>query len=131
MHASGRIAFGHFLMDDATTSSHPLHIARRYRTAVAHAVAMLDRARQNVGDCLDPAMRMPREAGEIILGNIVAKVIQQEERIEVLRIPETESAAQMYARPFGRWLGLDDALDRTNRHRRLPSQGYTTLDVAV
>ena len=55
---------------------------------------MLDRARQDVGDRLDAAMRMPGKAGEIILRPIVAEIVEQQERIGLGRIAEAEGAAQ-------------------------------------
>jgi hypothetical protein len=35
-------------------------------------------------------MRMPGEAGEIVGGNIVAKIVEQEKRIEVGCVAESE-----------------------------------------
>ena len=74
--------------------------------AIAHAVAVLHGSGQHVGDRLDPAMRMPREAGQVILRNVVAEVVQQQKRVEVGGIAEAERAAQMHARAFERRLGL-------------------------
>ena len=38
---------------------------------------------EHVGDGLDAAMRMPREAGQIVVRVVVAEVVEQQERIEV------------------------------------------------
>jgi hypothetical protein len=67
---------------------------------VAHAVAVLDSPGENVGDGLDPAMRVPRKARQIIRGNVVAEVVEKEERVELGGVAETERAAQMHARTF-------------------------------
>ena len=67
---------------------------------IAHAVAVVDRSGKNVGDGLDAAVRMPWEACEIILGNVVAKVVEQQERIEVGGVAEAERAAQVNAGAF-------------------------------
>ena len=81
---------------------------------------MIDLAGKHVSDRLDAAMRMPREAREILFGIVVAEVVQQQERIELLGVAEAEGAAQMHARSFERGLGLDDLLHRTDGHGTLP-----------
>ena len=50
---------------------------------ISHAIAVVHGSRENVRDGLDAAMRMPREAGEIIVGNIVAKIVEKKKGIEV------------------------------------------------
>ena len=95
---------------------HPLHVARRDGAAVAHAVAVLHRSGQHVGDRLDAAVRMPGKAGQVVLGNVVAEIVEQQKRIEVGGIAESKRAAQMHARAFERRLGFDESLDRSNRH---------------
>ena len=77
VHAAGRIALGHFLMDDAAAGGHPLHVAGGDGAVVAHAVAVFDGAGEDVGDGLDAAMRMPGEAGEIVFGDVVAEIVEQ------------------------------------------------------
>src|SRR5205807_7779842 len=64
----------------------------------------------------DPAMRMPREPSQIILGNVVAEIVQEKEWIEVGCIAESESAAKMHAGAFERRLGLDESLYGSNGH---------------
>ena len=107
MHPARLVALRHLLMDDAAARRHPLHVARGDGAAVAHAVAVLDGSREHVGDGLDAAVRMPGKAGQIVLGNVVAEIVQQQERIEVGRVAEAERAAQMDARAFQRRLGLE------------------------
>jgi hypothetical protein len=68
---------------------------------------------------------MPRcgchgKSREVLLGVVVAEVVQQQEWIELLGVAEAEGAAQVHARPFERGLGLDDFLHRTNGHDTLP-----------
>ena len=103
-------------MDDAAPRGHPLDIAGGDGAAVAHAVAVLDGPGEDVGNGLDPAMRMPRESGQIILRDIIAKIIEQEERVELGRVAEAERAAQMHARAFEGWLGLDQPLNGSHGH---------------
>jgi hypothetical protein len=43
---------------------------------------------------------MPRKSGAIVFRTIVAEVVEQEERIELARIPEAEGAPQLHARAF-------------------------------
>src|SRR5271169_6742211 len=116
MHAAGRIALRHFLVNDAAAGSHPLHVACGDCAVVAHAVSVFDGSGEDVCDRLDAAMRMPGKAGEVILGNVVAKIVEQEERIELMRVAEAEGTAQMHSGTFERGLGLDEALDGSNGH---------------
>ena len=116
MHPARLVALRHLLMNNAAARRHPLHVSGGDSAAVTHAVAMLHRSRQHIRDCLDPAMRMPRKSGEIVFGNVVAKIIEQQKRVEVLSISEAESAAQVHARAFKRWLRLNDSLHWSNRH---------------
>ncbi len=119
MHPPGIVALGHLLMNDAAARRHPLDVAGPDRAMIAHAVAMLHRSRQNIGDGLDPAMRMPGKAREIILRHVVAEIIQQQKRIEVGSIAETKGAPQMHPGAFQRWFGFDQPLNRSNRHEFL------------
>ena len=116
VHAAGGIALGHFLMNDAAAGGHPLHVAGGDGAAVAHAVAVLDGAGEDVGDGLDAAMRMPGEAGQVVLRDVVAEIVEQEERIEVGGVAETERAAQMDAGAFEGGLGFDQTFDGSNGH---------------
>src|SRR5205823_5528272 len=83
VHASVLVAFGHFLVQNAAASRHPLHIAGGHLALVAQAIAMLDRTGQHVGDGLNPTMRMPRKSSQVVLRILIAKVIQQEKWIEL------------------------------------------------
>src|SRR5205814_214330 len=101
---------------------HPLDFARRDGAAVSETVTMLDRSRENVRDRFNPAVRMPRETCEVILRNVVAEVIQQEERVEVGRVAEAEGSTQMHAGPFTSGLGFNQSFNRSNRHAANISQ---------
>ena len=108
MHAALRIALGHLLVQNAAARRHPLHVAGGHLALVAQAVAVLDRTGQHIGDRLDPAMRMPGKSRQIIFRILVAEIIQQQERIEILGLAEAEGALQLYARAFDRRLRLND-----------------------
>src|SRR5204863_460113 len=92
-----------------------------HAAAIAEAVAMLHRSRQHVGDRFDPAVRMPRKPGEVVVGVVVAEIVEQQKRIKVVRVTEAKSAAQLDARTFGRRSGLDNTLDWSNGHTLLAS----------
>src|SRR5258708_8779602 len=85
MHRPWVIAHGHLLMNDLAACGHPWHIDGCDRAAISHAVSMLHAPGKNVRDSFDPAMGMPWETRQIILRHIIAEVVQQEERVEVLR----------------------------------------------
>ena len=116
MHAALRVALRHLLMHDPAARGHPLHVAGGERAAIAEAVAVIDVAGEHVGDRLDAAVRMPRKPGAIVVGTIVAEIVEQQERIEVAGFAEAEGAMQLHARAFHGGLRFDDAFDGTNGH---------------
>ena len=120
MHAALRVAARHLLMHDAAARRHPLHVARAEHALVAEAVAVIDLAGQHISDRLDAAMRMPGKAGLVLVGIVVAEIVQQQERIELLGVAEAEGAAQMHAGAFHGRLGLDDLLHGTDGHDTSP-----------
>jgi len=56
------------------------------------------------------------ESGEIVLRNIVAEVVEQQEWVKLGSASEPESAAKMHSGAFASWLGFDQPLYGTNRH---------------
>ena len=119
MHAARLIALGHFLVDDASARRHPLNVAGGDGSAVAHAVAVLDSSREDIGDGLDTAVGMPGKAGQVIVRNIVAEIVEQQERIEIGCVAKTECAPEMNARAFQGGFGFDELLDGSNGHTGL------------
>ena len=100
MHLANRITLRHFLVDDALACCHPLYVACADGAMIAQAVGVLDGAGQNVGDGLDATVRVPGKTGQIILWNVIAEIVQQQERVELGGVAEAERAAQMHARVF-------------------------------
>jgi len=68
-------------------------------------------------------VRMPRKASEIILWNIVPKIIQQQKGIKFRSVTESKRPVQMNASALASRLGFDETLDWTNRHDRPPKVG--------
>src|SRR6059036_1770116 len=126
MHAAGMITLRHFLVDDPAARRHPLDIARRNGAAVAHAVAMVHRSCEDVGDGLDAAMRVPGKACQIIFWNVIAEVIEEKKRIEVGSITEAKCTAQVHACAFQSRLRGDNLLNRSEGHWSFLSAAYTT-----
>src|SRR2546422_5400986 len=93
VHASLRVAARHLLMEDPAARGHPLHVTGPKGSLVSEAVAVVDRPREDVGDGFDPAMGVPGEPREVVLGNLVAKVVEQEKGIELFCVAEAERAA--------------------------------------
>ena len=77
---------------------------------------MFDLAGEDVCDGLDAAMRVPWEAGAIVVRVLVAKVVEEQKRIELVRLAEPERALQLHARAFDVRLGMVDALHGPDRH---------------
>ncbi len=67
MHPARKVSLKIPLMDDAAARSHPLNVAGRDGTAVAHAIAVLNSSRQDIRD------EGATEPSQIILGNVVAE----------------------------------------------------------
>jgi hypothetical protein len=67
---------------------------------------MFNRAGENVGDCLDPPMRVPGKPGKIMGRSIAAKIIQKKEWIIIGSIAEAESPPEVDARSLHGRLGF-------------------------
>src|SRR5450755_335131 len=117
MHASGVVALRHLLVDDSSPRSHPLDVTGGDGASVPHAVAVLDGPGEDVCDRLDAAVGMPWKAGEIVLRNIIAEVIEEEKRIEVGGVVESKGSPQMHARAFERRFCFNESLNRPDGHR--------------
>jgi hypothetical protein len=61
---------------------------------------MLHLAFEHIGDGLDAAMGMPGEALDVVLGDVAAEIIEQQERVGHRRIVETEGALKMHTGTF-------------------------------
>ena len=120
VHAALRVALRHLLMHDAAACGHPLHVAGAEHAAIAEAVAVLHRAIQDIGDGLDAAMRMPGEAGEIVLRVVVAEIVEQQKRIGLGSLAETKGAAQLDAGAFHGGRRLRDAFHGSDGHGTFP-----------
>ena len=77
MHAPLWIALGHLLMENTAAGGHPLHVTSGHGPSVPEAVVVVDGTGEYVGDRLDAAMGMPREAGEVVVRVFVAEVVEQ------------------------------------------------------
>ena len=114
--AANLLKAGHHVRawDKATEPLRELERAGAEIAAVAKAVAMLDGARQDVGDRLDPAVRVPGEPGQVVLGPLVAEVVEQQERVEFTGGAEPECAAQVHTCALERGLRLRHPLHRAD-----------------
>ena len=76
VHPAVAVAFWHFLVENAASSCHPLHVASGHFSFIAQAVTVLDRPGQNVGDGFDAAVWMPGKSGAVIVRIIVTEIVQ-------------------------------------------------------
>jgi hypothetical protein len=58
-------------------------------------------------------MRVPRESLEVVLGMLIAEVVEEEERIEVFGFAEAKGALEADACPFEGWLGRQNFSHRS------------------
>ncbi len=119
VHPPGPVALRHLLVEDAAPGGHPLHVAGPERAPVAQAVAVLDRAREHVRDGLDAAVRVPGKAGEVVLRPVVAEVVEQQERVELLGVAEPERPSQAHPGALDRRNRAGESLHRTDGHAAL------------
>src|SRR5512143_3057098 len=103
LHDTVVVSLRHFLVDDAASRGHPLHISRRDDALVAHAVAVLDIALKDVGDRLDAAVGVPGKSLDVSVGVRVSEVIEQEERVEERDLAVSEYPPQMDPRTLDCW----------------------------
>ncbi len=75
---------------------------------VAQTVAVLDRTGEDVSYGFNTAVRVPWKSRDIIAGIVVAEIVQQEKRIEILGFAEAEGALQLDPRAFDGRLRLND-----------------------
>ncbi len=113
MHPPALIPFRHLLMDNAAARGHPLDVPRPDGPAVPHAVGMFHIARQHIRNGFDSPVRMPRKALEILRRNVGAKIVQQQERVEIGSIAEAKRTAQMDTGAFTRRLRFNQAFHGT------------------
>src|SRR4029453_4803706 len=106
-------------MQDAAARRHPLHIARAHLAAVAEAIAMFDAASQDVCDRFDATVWMPREPREIRVGIVVAKIVEEQKRIEVAGGSEPECPPQRHTGALNRRNGLPYVFYRSKCHGNL------------
>src|SRR4029077_63400 len=59
----------------------------------------------------------PREPGKIVGRPVIAEIVEQQKRIRLCGVAETECTPQSDARTFDGWLRLHDAFDGTDGHR--------------
>jgi hypothetical protein len=112
MHLTDLVAFGHFLVNDASARHHPLDIALPNSAAVSQTIRMFNGAGQDVRDGLDTPVRVSGKAGEVVIGNVVSEVIQEQERIELGRVAEPESPAQTHPGTFQGGLRFNQSSNR-------------------
>ena len=79
-------------------------------------VAVLHLALQEVGDRLEPAVRVRRKALEVVVGIVRGKFIEHEKRVEPRELAGAEAATQLDARAVGGGQGFNDALDGALGH---------------
>src|SRR3954454_25357990 len=100
-------------MNNPASSRHPLNFPSFNGAVIAQTVTMLDCPCKHIGNGLDPAMRMPGKSGQVVFRNVVPKIVEQKERIEIRSVAEAESTAQMHPGAFASWFGTNQSLHRS------------------
>src|SRR5215467_14485875 len=114
VHPAARISLRHFLVEYAASGRHPLYVSGPKGPLVAQAVAVIHSAGQHIRDGLDAPMGVPGKSGAVVLGTIVAEVIQQEEWVEIARIAESKGSVEFHPRSLNGGRGFYDPLHWPN-----------------
>jgi hypothetical protein len=99
VHLPPGVSQRHLLMQDARPRRHPLDRARAQLARVAEAVGVFHGAFEDIGDRLDPPMRVPREALAVEHRVVIAEIVEQQERVELGGVLEPEGAVQVTPAP--------------------------------
>src|SRR5258708_29950858 len=129
VHPAARVSLRHLLVEDAASGRHPLDVSGPEAPAVAQTVAVINRAGQHIRDGLNAAMRVPWKSGAVVLGTIVAEVVQQKERVEIAGVAEAKGTVEFHPRSLDGWRGRYDPLHRPNRHRIIFLKNRTVANV--
>ena len=87
-----------------------VRVAGADHAVIAQAVAVRHRALQHVGDGFDAAVRVPRKAGQIVVGPVRAEVVEEQERVDVVQRRGGDAALEAHAGALDDRLRGDDAL---------------------
>src|SRR3990170_4672736 len=82
-HAALYVALRHLLVDDVAPRGHPLDVPRSDVALVAQAVSVLHIPPEDVGDRLDPPVRVPGKTREILRGVLRTEVVEQQKGIKL------------------------------------------------
>jgi hypothetical protein len=82
-------------VDDPAARGHPLNIPGFNRPFVSHAVPVFHFSVKNIGDRLDPPVRMPGEPPQVIGRVVRMKVVQKKERVQLGDLLVAEGPFQM------------------------------------
>ena len=124
------VAARHLLVDDAAAGGHPLDVARTDDPLVAHAVAVLHPALQDVGDRLDAPVRVPREPGQVVRRVVGVEVVEQQERVEQGDLVIAEGPLQMHAGPLDGRLALPDFADLAHGFHIIPPMMKPRINIS-
>ncbi len=114
-----RSDLGHLLVHDAAARRHPLHVAGPDHAGVPEAVPVLDPAVEHVGDRFDSAVRVHGESGDVVVRALRAEVIEEEERVEMVKGRCRDAAPELHARAILGWARRDDRLHFSLLHAHL------------
>jgi hypothetical protein len=87
-------------MDDAASRSHPLDVSGCDHAFVSHTVAVFHISTEDISDGLDSPIRMPGESLRVISGIVLAKIIEEQKKVELRRLAETKGSVQVEASPL-------------------------------
>ena len=111
MHPPDRVSLRHLLVHDPFSGCHPLDVTGSYGATISNAVTMLHGSGKDVRDGLDSAMGMPGETGPIVVGILIAKIVQKKERIEFLGLTKPKRSSELDSRTFCGRFCLDNLFD--------------------
>ena len=72
----------------------------------SEAVVVFHILGSNIGYCFDPAVGMPREPFQVVVGIVGTEIIEKQERIEQCLFTESKNPVQVDSGYFKRWLAI-------------------------
>src|SRR5579862_1152633 len=106
------VLLGHLRMHEPASRGHPLDASGREHPLIAVVIAVAHAPIEHVGHRLEAAVRVVREAGDIVLRPVGAELIEHEKRIEVRQLRLPDHTPKLHTCTVRSWHAADDPLDR-------------------
>ncbi len=91
----------HLAVDHPARGGHPLHATGLQQADVAHVVFVAHASFEHVGDGLEAAVRVRREAGDVVVRIVGAEFVEHQEGVEALDTGAADHSVQAHTGAVG------------------------------